>query len=45
MDQQKKQPKPEKLPTPVKDEPALELTHEHDCDLLASQVQDGRLYE
>ena len=45
MNEQKKQPKPQKSPTPVKDEPALELTHEHDRDLLASQVESSRLYE
>jgi len=45
MNEQKKPtPKPQKPPA-VKDEPALELTHEHDRDLLAEQVESSRLYE
>jgi len=44
MDEKKPTPKPQKSPAPV-DEPALELTHEHDRDLLASQVESSRLYE
>ena len=44
MDQQKKQPKPEKLPTPINDSP-LDSEYEHDRDLLAEQVESSRLYE
>ena len=40
-------PKPQKSPTPVRDEPALDLalTFEQERDLLASQVESSRLYE
>jgi len=44
MNEQKKQPKPQKSPAPVRDEPALEL-EEQERELLASQIQASRLYE